>query len=96
MHRPSDVIRTKTKIRVELQTTDGAVLDGFVFLGGQERVLDLLNNKGTFLPFQLSDGRFVMINRQAVSNVWPDDAEWMGDTYMSPPVDSAPFRRVAR
>lgn len=93
MHRASNVIRPKTKIRVELQKDDGSTMDGFVFVGGQERVLDLLNNSDPFLPFQHEDGRYVMINKQAIAYAWPDDVQWMGETYASAPSNTAPIRR---
>ena len=93
MHRGSDVIRQKTKIRVQLQKDDGSAMEGFVFVGGQERVLDLLNNKEPFLPFQHEDGRFVMINKQAIAYAWPDDSQWMGNAFEAAPISPAPMRR---
>ena len=93
MHRSSNVIRPKTKIRVQLQKDDGTTMDGFVFVGGQERVLDLLNNADPFMPFQHDDGRYVMINKQAIAYAWPEDDQWMGNTYSAPPSDNAGMRR---
>ncbi len=87
MYRSSDIIRPKTKIRVELQQGDGTALDGYVFVAGHERVLDLLNGKEPFLPFEHSDGRYVMINKQVIAFVWPQDENWMGATYKPAPLD---------
>jgi len=70
-------------------------MDGFVFVGGQERVLDLLNNTERFLPFEHEDGRFVMINKQAIAYAWPDDGKWMGDSYASAPTNPGSFGRPA-
>ncbi len=95
MHRSNDIIRPKTKIRVQLQKDDGSTMDGFVFVGGQERVLDLLNNNEPFMPFEHEDGRFVMINKQAIAYAWPDDGTWMGESYASAPLSPVPFRRPA-
>jgi len=68
-------------------------MDGYVFVGGQERVLDLLNNKDPFMPFEHEDGRFVMINKQAIAYAWPEDGQWMGDSYR--PAPATPIRRPA-
>ena len=68
-------------------------MDGYVFVGGQERVLDLLNNSDPFMPFEHEDGRFVMINKQAIAYAWPEDGQWMGDSYQ--PAPPTPIRRPA-
>jgi len=95
VYRSSDVIRPKTKIRVELQKGDGSILEGYVFVAGHERVLDLLNNDDPFVPFRCLDGRDVMINKQAIAFVWPDDQHWMESTYKPAPVDVG-VRRTTR
>lgn len=94
MHRSSNIIREKIKVPVELKKDDGTKFEGFVFVGGQERVMDLFNNKEPFLPFEHKDGRFGLINKRTIADVWPDDASRMGDTYTSPPSDAVAFRRV--
>jgi hypothetical protein len=95
MHRSKDVIRPKTKIRVELQKDDGSLMIGHVFVGGQERILDLLNSKERFIPFEHEDGRYVMINKEAIAYVWPDDNHWMSDTFdAAPKSQSSAYRRV--
>lgn len=68
-------------------------MDGYVFVGGQERVLDLLNSKDPFMPFEHEDGRLVMINKQAIAYAWPDDKQWMDDSYT--PAPPTPIRRPA-
>ncbi len=96
MYRSSDVIRPKTKIRVQLQQGDGTSLEGFVFVAGNERVLDLLNGREPFMPFETEDGRYVMINKQAIAFAWPHDEQWMQSTYGAAPADPSPLRRPAR
>ena len=95
MYRSRDVIRPKTKIRVELHIRDGAALEGYVFVGGHERVLDLLNNKEPFLPLELDDGRHVMINKQLIATIWPHDQKWMESTYAPAPLDPGPVRSTS-
>lgn len=92
MHRSKEVIRPKTKIRVELQKEDGSQMIGHVFVGGQERVLDLLNGTERFIPFEHEDGRYVMINKEAIAYVWPEDSHWMTDAYTPAPSNPVPVR----
>jgi hypothetical protein len=96
MYRSSDVIRPKTKIRVELQKGDDTIVEGFVFVAGQERVLDLLNSREPFLPFETEDGRYVMINKRVIAFVWPHDEQWMQTTYKAAPLEPALRRRPVR
>ena len=58
---------------------------GTLSAGDTERVLDLLNSKDPFLPFEADDGRYVMINKAAIAFVWPDDLHWMEDNYIAAP-----------
>ncbi|HEX9768646.1 MAG TPA: hypothetical protein VGA50_05680 [Kiloniellales bacterium] len=95
MYRSNDVIRPKTKIRVELHTGAGTILEGFVFVSGHERVLDLLNNKELFLPFEVSDGRHVMLNKELIAAIWPHDQKWMENTYATAPLAQGPARKTA-
>lgn len=95
MYRSSDVVRPKTKIRVEVHRDDGTVMEGHVFVAGHERVLDLLNNKEPFLPFETEDGRYVMINKAMISLIWPQDKQWMGSSYKAAPPDPSPISQKA-
>lgn len=96
MYRSSEVIRPKTKIRVELQRGDDTIMEGFVFVAGQERVLDLLNGKEPFLPFEMENGRYVLINKRAIAYVWPHDDQWMQTTYKAAPLEPASLHRPVR
>ncbi len=87
MHRSSELIRPKSKVAVELHKDDGSVLDGFVYVGGQERILDLLNNHERFVPFELNDGTMIMVNKNAIVLVMPDDGDRMQQAYKSVPQD---------
>ncbi len=95
MHRSSDIIRPKSKVPVELHRDDGTVLEGYVYVGGQERILDLLNNHERFIPFELPDGRILMVNKNAIVLVAPNDADRMKKAATAIPIDTArPLRRL--
>ncbi len=87
MHRSSDIIRPKSKVAVELQKDDGEIIEGFVYVGGQERILDLLNNHERFIPVELSEGRMVLINKNAIVFVAPFDEERMSKSIRLPPTE---------
>ena len=87
MHRSSDVIRPKSKVAVELQKDDGQIIEGFVYVGGQERILDLLNNHERFIPVELSEGRMVLINKNAIVFVAPFDEERMSKSIRMAPME---------
>ncbi len=87
MHRSSDVIKHKVKIAIELQKTDGTAMEGHVFLGGTERVLDLMNHKDLFLPVSMNGSKVLLINKYSISQIRPYDGEWMDDTYTPPPIE---------
>ena len=87
MHRSSDVIRPKSKVAVELQKDDGEIIEGYVYVGGQERILDLLNNHERFIPVELSEGRMVLINKNAIVYVAPFDEERMAKSIQLAPME---------
>lgn len=87
MHRSSDIIRPKSKVAVELQKDDGEIIEGYVYVGGQERILDLLNNHERFIPVELSEGRMVLINKNAIVFVAPFDEERMSKSIRLPPTE---------
>jgi hypothetical protein len=87
MHRSSDVIRPKSKVAVELVKDDGETLEGFVYVGGQERILDLLNNHERFIPLELSEGRMILINKNAIVLITPFDEDRMAKSYRAAPME---------
>lgn len=60
------VIAKKT-LPVTMTLLDGTVLEGAVFLGSEERLLDLLNNGLPFLPLRLQDRRTRMISKAVIA-----------------------------
>jgi hypothetical protein len=61
---------------VALFLSDQVVHDGVVFLSpfasthsGEETLLDLLRERDQFFPFRHTDGRFILVNKNAVTHV---------------------------
>ena len=68
----SSMIAKKT-LPVTVTLFDGTVLEGSVFLNGDERLLDLLNNGLLFLPIQLADKRMRMLSKGVIALCDPDE-----------------------
>jgi hypothetical protein len=64
---PKSRIRTKANIAVELILDDGTRLAGTVFLGLDERVLDMLNDERGFLPFRSDANEMLLIAKRSIS-----------------------------
>ena len=71
MYTSSKVVKQKLKAEVELTLNDGRALVGNFFLNSQERVLDVLNDDRSFLPFLHNDGGFTVVNKVAISSIRP-------------------------
>ena len=69
MYRLNEVMRAKTRVPVDLLKIDGTQLQGYVFAGSQERVLDLMNSREPFLPIELSDGQFSIMNKRVIQSI---------------------------
>ena len=77
MHRPKEIIRHKETVIVRFKFGD-ANFTGTLFVGGQERVLDLLNGQGQFIPIQI-ESKVNMFNKNFIEWMVPDDVTRMGD-----------------
>ena len=67
----------KTKVPVDLLKMDGTQLECHVFAGSQERILDLMNGHDPFLPVELTDGQFSIMNKSVIQSITPSDRERM-------------------
>ena len=67
----SSVVKQKLMAEVEVKLTDGTVLQGNFFLNPQERIIDMLNDDRTFLPFADTDGVVTVIAKLAISKIQP-------------------------
>ncbi|MGH6932956.1 MAG: J domain-containing protein [Dongiaceae bacterium] len=61
----------KTKLQVEMELDDGAVLRGCVFVGQRQRLPDLMNDDRQFLPFETTEGLITIVRKQVVRRVTP-------------------------
>ena len=77
MHRPKEIISHKETVVVRFKFRDSN-FTGTLFVGGQERVLDLLNGPGRFLPIQI-ESKVNMFNKDFIEWMVPDDVQRMGD-----------------
>ncbi len=71
MYTTSKAVKQKLKAEVELTLNDGRLLAGNFFVNPQERVLDILNDDRSFLPFLHNDGGFTVVNKEAISRIRP-------------------------
>lgn len=68
---PFGVHKKIKKLRQEIvvKTTDGSVFCGRIFLGLNERVLDVLNNPHHFLSIELESNQIIILAKHAISIV---------------------------
>jgi hypothetical protein len=60
-------LRAKVLVEVELVLTDGANLAGWVFIGRNERVQDLLNDPKPFFPLKQDNQEILLINKSVIA-----------------------------
>ncbi|MBT3628205.1 MAG: hypothetical protein HN527_08915 [Rhodospirillaceae bacterium] len=56
---------------VQLQMTDGVTMKGNVFINIDSRVLDLVNDSATFVPFEAEDGSIHLLNKFEILRLTP-------------------------
>lgn len=61
----------KIKLEVEIELEGDKCLVGFLFLSPQARLTDMLNDERAFLPFETTDGRFMVLKKTAFRSVAP-------------------------
>ena len=72
MYYASSHVRTpKRKSPVTVVTVDGEIFDGHFFIGGDQRVKDLLNGDSQFVPFETLGGALYILNRSQIARVMP-------------------------
>ncbi len=80
MYRTSEVIQQKEKVPVLLRQDSGEELSGYMFVSGQDRVLDIMNSDTPFIPFQTDQGYLFIIRKSQVVRVEPRDDDRMGNS----------------
>ncbi|MDP6707434.1 MAG: tetratricopeptide repeat protein [Alphaproteobacteria bacterium] len=79
----------KKKSAVSVITVDGAVFEGHFYVGGLERISDMLNRRREFIPFDTVDGATHIFNRHGIARVVPrEDRDGASDNvyYAQAPV----------
>jgi hypothetical protein len=61
--------RPVKKFRTSLTMTSGELLEGFLFVPRNERVVDMMNDDRSFVPFEMLDGSVVIIAKAAIARV---------------------------
>ena len=71
MHSITDNPFKKKKLRQDIIMTlsDGRQIDGKVFVGYNERILDVLNDKRTFIPIENDDGNLLIVSKDSIVSV---------------------------
>lgn len=71
----------KSELPVVIFQADGSVMKGVVFLSasayshaGQQTLLDLMQEPGSFFPFRNEAGAFCAVNKQAITHIRFDPA----------------------
>ncbi len=68
---PNRFFIRKAKVSVQLQMTDGVTMKGNVFINIDSRVLDLINDSPTFVPFEAEDGSIHLLNKFEILRLTP-------------------------
>ena len=61
----------KIKLGIELEIDGGQRMVGYLFVSGQQRLPDLLNDAQVFLPFESQDGLIKIIRKSIIRSVTP-------------------------
>lgn len=64
-------VKSKLKAEVEVTMSDGRTFKGNFYINAQERVLDVLNDERTFLPFLGEDDAFTVLNKAYITSIVP-------------------------
>lgn len=60
-------IRSRIHTPVELILNDGTQLSGFLFIGTEQRVLDMLNEAPAFIAFKTQDQEIMLLAKAAIA-----------------------------
>lgn len=71
MHSITDNPFKKKKLRqdISLKLSDGRKIDGKLFVGYNERILDVLNDKRTFIPVENDDGNLLIVAKTSIVSI---------------------------
>jgi hypothetical protein len=79
----------RAQIEVELTLTDGTRMIGYLYAAAGQRLVDLLNDHRSFVPFTDEAGDIVILNKGSIARLSPVDKSigapkkatprWMGN-----------------
>ena len=71
MHSITDNPFKKKKLRqdISLKLSDGRKIDGKLFVGYNERILDVLNDKRTFIPVENDEGNLLIVAKASIISI---------------------------
>ena len=76
IHLDQESVRqSKRRSPILVVTKDDEVFEGHFFVGGTERISDLLNAESAFVPFQLLDGTIHLLARSVITRVVPREED---------------------
>ena len=86
--------QSKRRSPIMVFTEDAEVLEGSFFVGGIQRISDLLNGERAFVPIELLDGTIHLLARSAITRVVPrkDDGGVSEGFYLA----QTPFKQPKR
>jgi hypothetical protein len=71
MFESSGLKKARNKYAVEVELDDGRVHILFIFVSPGARVIDMLNDERTFIPFETSEGAIVIYQKSAIRRLSP-------------------------
>ncbi len=64
-------LRTKYRVKVEVTLIDGSRMCGDLFLGIDQRLLDLFNDQRPFVPFEDANSEVRVLSKTAIMQIRP-------------------------
>src|SRR5215510_1367251 len=61
----------KNKLLVEVEFESGTQWTGYLFVGQQQRLSDLMNDERVFLPFEMLDGSIMIFHKSSARGIKP-------------------------
>ena len=69
MTLPTDM--KKDEVPVNIMLTDGTTLEGCVFAADGQRLLDLMNDRRAYIPYNDADGNITIVQKLSISRIAP-------------------------
>ncbi|MCP1337319.1 J domain-containing protein [Futiania mangrovi] len=66
--------RYKQRLRVSVERGAKGTLEAYLFLGQNERLIELMNDYREFLPFETLLGKFLLIPKREITEITPVDS----------------------